>query len=481
MPKVAPMPQAAKPVPGAFQATGRNVNIPLPPSRPGNPGQVEPQMHEPRAVNMPLPQPRAANVDTKPEPKLPVEKHCGPVPLEAKEKIEEAKLDVLFVVDTSASLRVGDKANTPGELQQIASQMGNFVNAFPSQTDIRIAVMLGHGETQHTGRLFSAGKGDPAVLKVSDFGNDRNRLGRLLEEKMKKVPNESGEAQGEALMLSLYRSIQDSNRRNEIMKQDFYRKDAALAVIFITDEQDVCFNYEGTKFKPVLKAYKNKKGEVTYAPDKQEAAFFKRVCSVAGPGQKPLTHNITLEAIRRLKQNEKIVLFGLVYTSEQSVPKVGNEDENEMGHGIIDLVGLQDNSENKLADLGAVQDGPNKFGPELAYFANQAKKELETNGRVECQPQDHKVTEIDVRTMKAELFDNSGKPLGIFSAEQNTLTSKTRANSRSNGFWQVTLNQGALNKILKENKSPKYEVKLTYMTRTDEVPELPAPVAKKKK
>lgn len=438
------------------------------------------------AVPLPTPVPRA-----KPEPKIEdpgtpvvsVDGTCGPVALDAQDKKLEDKLDVLFVVDTSASLRGGQVRGKEGELAQLASQMGNFVDAFPANMDIRIAVMLGHGKTHHTGRLFSAGKGDPVVLKVSDFGRDRARLARILKEKMQKVPNESGGAQGEALMYSLYQSVAKATLRNEIQKQDFYRADAALAVIMVTDEQDVCYDYkedgEG-RYTPVGKEVKNKKGEIISRVDKFEEAFLNGTCKTAGPNGTRLNHKVVYSALKNLKQNskddQKLMLFGLVYTDEKLTPKPGREDENEMGHGIIDLVGMQDAPEKRLADLNTVQEGPNKFGPELAFFANLAKKELESNGKVLCEPKDMSVLAIDRGSVVAQLQNEKGDVIGIFSEScpggqctdnKGTMRLQMRKDTRSPGYIQVTLDQTTLNKLLNAHHSKNNKVLFTFKTRTD--------------
>lgn len=449
----------------------REVTVPLPPPRPAGLGQ-KPET-PPRLVNVPLPPPRPANLGQEPasppvEPGKPVESiagQCGPVALDAKENIEEAKLDVLFVVDTSASLRGGKVRGKEGELAQIAGQMGAFVESFPSKTDIRIGVMLGHGKTDWTGKLFKAGRADPAVLKVSDYGNDRARLARILKEKMQNIPNEGGGAQGEALMYSLYKSLNEGSMFQNIRKADFYREDAALAVIFVTDEQDVCFNYEGSGYQPVAgnKSYRNRKGELVNR-DKVEDDFFNNTCKTAGPRNTLLTPGIVYSALKFRKPKEKVILFGIVYESQKSAPGPGREDENEMGHGIIELVNLQDNNKNKIADLNTVQEGPNKFGPELKFFADLAKNELASNGKVVCQP-DVNILAIDTRTVKAQLRNEKGETIGVF--ESSELNVSTRKNTASAGYLQATLDQKKLNSLLNAHRSANNTVVLTYMTRTD--------------
>ena len=171
------------------------------------------------------------------------------------------KLDILFMVDTSASLRRGGLRSTEdGELVQIARGMKEFVKHLKPDTDYRVAVMTGHGPASpYHGKLISSGRGDAAVLDYKSLARDgmsraqiERELGRILEAKMKAVPNETGGAQGEAMLLALYNSIINPELRGAIERQGLFRADASLNVIIVSDEQDVCFDYAGSSYKPTL-------------------------------------------------------------------------------------------------------------------------------------------------------------------------------------------------------------------------------------
>lgn len=441
--------------------------------------------------NVPLPPERPSELSrqaAKPVESVPGQ--CGPLRLDATEKIEEAKLDVLFMVDTSASLRGGTVGGKKGELEQIASQMEAFVMNFPEKTDINVGIMLGHGHGQWVGRLFRSSKGEAAVLKTTEIRN-RADLIRRLENKMKNVPNESGGAQGEALLYSLFQAVKDPSKRADAQAAGMFRNDASLAVIMVTDEQDVCFDYNDPKnFDPETgKAYipngkKNSKGQSI--PDPVEVAFFNNVCKKAFKGG-TLKPDHVHEALTRLKGgSQKLVLMGIVYTKKDLVPAgvVTNalEDENEMGHGIIEFVGME---KGKLVDLGQVKDGPTRFREELSFLGKYTRSEISSNGNVSCDPSSQgqppvNAMAVDLSTLKVQLLNDQGQVIGIFSADCNNGACKSeggrgalRADVRriaSRQVLQAFLDAKTLNHLLNAHKTKEAKVLFTYMTRTDRDP-----------
>lgn len=61
------------------------------------------------------------------------------------------KLDLLFITDTSGSMRA--------DRGRIADHIDAFVRTLPAGTDLQIGVMLAHGSmSSHTGRLFGAAR-----------------------------------------------------------------------------------------------------------------------------------------------------------------------------------------------------------------------------------------------------------------------------------------------------------------------------------
>jgi hypothetical protein len=417
-----------------------------------------------------------------------IDGQCREKPLTVKTKEQKAELDVLFVVDTSLSMRKPSPTSPKGELAQLASQMDKYIDVFRNDsTDINVAVMLGHGpDSKWHGRLFKSSKGDPAVLKTRDL--DKNRMIKLLEDKMRNLPNESKGAQGEALMLSLFKGINDKDRRNEIMgNNDFFRKDATLAVIFVTDEQDVCFDYASSKdpatgkpYEPVQitqtilgKLVKGRNGKkvreastTQTMADPVETKFFNKVCKHAFKGGLLKPEHVH-DALLWLKGGtDKLMLSGVVYTSPELTPAVARNDENEMGHGIIELVGREN---GLLIDLNKAGTGLDRFSEGMKALAQSVQAEMSVNPTFSCTSKVHPLA-IDLAQVVVTIKDGSGKALATYSG--NKLNSAIKMNGKGGKpYMQTTVTDGkGLNKILTEAKANNGTVSITYKTRVDHDP-----------
>jgi hypothetical protein len=351
--------------------------------------------------------------------------------------------------------------------------------------------------------LFKSSKGDPAVLKTRDL--DKNRMIKLLEDKMRNLPNESRGAQGEALMLSLFEGINDKNRRKEIMgNNDFFRKDATLAVIFVTDEQDVCFDYAssqdpktGKPYEPVKitqtilgKLVKGRNGKKVREASKTqtmadpvETEFFNKVCKHAFKDGLLKPEHVH-DALLSLKGGtDKLILSGVVYTSPELTPAVARNDENEMGHGIIELVGREN---GLLIDLNNAGSGAERFSDGMKALAQNVQAEMSVNPTFNCTSKVHPLA-IDLAQVVVTIKDGSGKALANYSGNQ--LNSAIKMNGKGgNPYMQTTVADGkGLNKILTEAKANNGTVSITYKTRVDHDPRsgqevdpvTGAPVAKK--
>jgi hypothetical protein len=342
-------------------------------------------------------------------------------------------------------------------------------------------------------------------LKTRDL--DKNRMIKLLEDKMKALPNDSSDAQGEALMLSLFEGINDKNRRKEIMgNNDFFRKDATLAVIFVTDEQDVCFDYAssmdpatGKPYQPVQvtktiegKLVKGKKGKkvreastTQTMADPHETRFFNNVCSKAFKGGLLKPEHVH-DALLSLKGGtDKLMLSGVVYSSPELTPAVARNDENEMGHGIIELVGREN---GLLIDLNKAGTGLDRFSDGMKALAQNVQAEMSVNPTFSCTSKIHPLA-IDLAQVVVTIKDGSGKALATYSGSK--LNSAIKMNGKGgNPYMQATVTDGkGLNKILTEAKANNGTVSITYKTRVDHDPKsgqevdpvTGAPVAKKTK
>lgn len=418
---------------------------------------------------------------------------CEATPLEKKK--EKGKLDILFVTDTSLSLR-GGLAREGGELAQVAREMENFVYELPLDTDIQIAVMLGHGPATHwNGRLFNAGKGDQTVVKIPAARSKEERArsaqlaGRILTNKMIKVPNESKGAQGEAMLLSLYNGLSNKAKLAHMMKNDkFFRSDAALNVIFVSDEQDVCFDYDaankanpGNPIEPRKKIVKKpitknvgKKTKITgfredSVIDPYETDFFERTCKKAvqtGREQyRALTPGDVHQALKNLMGGRPMILSALAYKTN-NIP-VGLEDENEMGHGIIDLV--EHVGGGQVVDLASITRNGKEvsFAKELKYLGQFANFQIRYTNVWDCKSKTHPIA-VNSSSVKLRVIGKHGEELASFSGAKGEVEALT-ATGGSGGkiYSQFRVNHERLSKALKGKNTDNAVVTIEFMTRTD--------------
>lgn len=135
------------------------------------------------------------------------------------------KVDILFMMDHSGSMS--------DDWERVANNMQELVKQLPSDTDIHYAVILGD-VGYWKGKLY-APSGYPVVLdnqkmKVQEISQ---KLHKTFVEGMKV----SDASQGEALFYSLYYAVTTNAVANQ--KLGFFRPDAALSIIFMSDEQEV--------------------------------------------------------------------------------------------------------------------------------------------------------------------------------------------------------------------------------------------------
>jgi len=228
-------------------------------------------------------------------------------------------VDLLFVADSSLSLM--------SERQQLARAIPSFLQQLPAEADTRIAVMLAHADSKFTGSLFSH-RGDPRVIDTRALSADAAE--RALSRNLSCPRLEFDAANGEMMMLSLQNSLEDK-RFEKIRSQGFFRPDAALSVVFISDENDVCFD-------PIANGYST-------FPDFNQSWFhleeraYRRHC-LNSSGQLRVTAETVLDGLFQRFPGRKISLAGIVHTDPAHVRRFG---EDSIGHGIIELV-------NKTAD-----------------------------------------------------------------------------------------------------------------------------------
>lgn len=222
----------------------------------------------------------------------------------------DRSVDLLFVVDTSSSLGQ--------ERAKIAEMTASFVNALHPATDYRIGVMLAHGgASSYSGRLY-AGPGQPKVL------NSQNHSASYIQSSLKTILStpvaDTDEADGEMMFYSFHKSLSSSSRLAEARALGFFRTGVALSVIFISDENDVCFRPELNGFTLFP----------DYVPSQRnvEVTAFGKYCS-------QITIDSVLAEARRI-QKEMPLSFAAVAHIDRS--KVVRTSEDAIGHGLIELV-----------------------------------------------------------------------------------------------------------------------------------------------
>ncbi|MGE4130205.1 MAG: hypothetical protein AB7F86_01130 [Bdellovibrionales bacterium] len=460
-----PVPNPKRPAQPPVVDTTPEVPPPLPIPNPKRPPVVDnPPIAKPKpcvdcGTQIDKPEPPKIEEDCRVmktcEPPQPVKGQCVDT---LKVKKERKELDILFVVDTSASLRRGGTGSIEdGELVKIAENMVYFVRKLDPQTDYQIAFLLGHGinSSRYHGRLFTSGEDDPAIIRYKDLARGgrsqaaiEKRLTAMLRKKMLRVPNESGGAQGEALLHSLY----SATARLGTLKK-FVREDAALSVIFVTDEQDVCFDYDSKvdefgqpAYKPTLKTKVGKGGAKEMIVDPYETAYFNQYCKHAVHKTKsdqgrPLTEGIVADALERLKNSDsskgsdrsKVILNGIIYTQDVPEDLRGRvEDENEWGHGIWELIL---NTGGKMADLTDIVRNQAQFKDKLEELGQYNDFRLRYKHVFNCNlSKDFHPESINFTSMTMKVISGSGEHLGTFAAQ---CSSRANCPAEFNGPLQV--------------------------------------------
>lgn len=267
------------------------------------------------------------------------------------------KLDLLFVTDSSGSL--------DEEKDQIAQGIDAFVGELPSDLDYQIAVMPAHSsKSQLTGRFFGApyksgGKNLKAPEILSSQSLSLSTIRDFLRLNLTKIPNDYYGDGGELGFYSL--AVGLTHRWEENLNKGFFRSDAALAVVFISDEQDICYDYP--------------EGVVgTYDVEKLEAPAKARDC-------KNVTSNFLLDKLKAHQKDRPLLVGGIVYTNEATMPVEG---ENELGRGYLDLISLSNGIAVDLAD-GDYDKGLAEIGKLVTIKLNLVTEFQLARGEVDAQ------------------------------------------------------------------------------------------------
>ena len=221
------------------------------------------------------------------------------------------KLDIIVVPDTSGSIRK--------ERSKIALGFDKFVNSLPSEVDYRIGVILGHsGKSPKSGKLFQRDT-EPFVLDSQSQSIDD-----ILYDLNEKLKSPAGDGYSDGGEMGLY-SLQNAldNNLAAIQAEGVFREDAALAVVFIADEQDICFDYPDN-ITPVRD------------PQRKEERAHEKFCRDS-EGNLIITPAGVLAKIKEVNGEKPLVLGAVIYNNKNTMPISG---ENEIGYGYKEIVEL---------------------------------------------------------------------------------------------------------------------------------------------
>lgn len=220
-------------------------------------------------------------------------------------------VDLLFVTDTSLSLF--------SERHTLSRALPHFLAGLPADADTRVAVMLGHGgRGRWSGRLFSR-RWEDRVINPQQLGI--KRATEILEDSLACPPLELASTNGEALMLSLSKSLKGS-RFNEIRSQGFFRDGAALSVVFVSDENDVCFDPTEHGYQ----SYPDYKPSVLGLEERARRKYCNN-----------LTPRSLLAELESTFPGRKISMGSVIHTDPAHVRKWG---EDAIGHGFLQLMAM---------------------------------------------------------------------------------------------------------------------------------------------
>lgn len=267
-------------------------------------------------------------------------------------------VDILFVADTSPSM--------DEEARKLAAMIPSFIGRLAAGTDFRIAVMLAHGNTSRfSGRLYPGFRGDaPVVLSSAQLTVPQIQAAfkqRLLDANQE---IDHDDANGEAGMYSLVRGT-SRKLLHESQAQGFFRPDAALSVVFLEDENDLCY-------RPELNGYTQ---FPDYVPSSGgwEARAYELYCK--RPGHGPASYPSYLYSrLVKLKGNRPVTLGGIVHIDPAKVPPPNGRSEDAIGHGIIELT--QKSANGVLIDIAEPS-----YAAGLAELGNVVQATLELSTR----------------------------------------------------------------------------------------------------
>ena len=250
------------------------------------------------------------------------QKYTQSVELTNEDTTEPSKLDILLVWDVSGSMT--------DDMEDFGHAMDNFLSELDGEYDFRVGLLLGRGGIssdpndfdEWTARLLrNSDEGDPHVLDSQTMSLEEMRS--HLKTKLELAESLLYGTQGESLLFSFYHSFH-GRFLAENQNHGFYREDAALSVIFLSDENDICSKYPG-----------HFPGH-EFAEDTREDEMALQFCE-------GITTDHVLNVLQNFKDDQPIILSGLLRGNDNPGYRQLIED-----HGVGQLLTVENSNYDEV-------------------------------------------------------------------------------------------------------------------------------------
>lgn len=277
------------------------------------------------------------------------------------------------------------------EREQLANGITSYIGRLPANTDVQFAVSLAHGPTSwFSGRLYKSDFKDPKekyVISSKDYTNAQiqqwvrrkllfsqcktvsgkqtcnynvrgiNDNGTPTATGGRELPTDYDSSGGEAGLFTLHEAIRpypgEESRYSSIQnlsrdipgERGFFREDAALAVIFISDENDIC------TVDTDPGAHNDPQGK--------EAAFRNKYCAGINAAS-------VLQRLQVVRKSLPLYVSSIIYNDRSRVPA---GLENGVGYGYNTIASLAGGA---IIDItkNSIANGLNSIGSHASVRLN---------------------------------------------------------------------------------------------------------------
>lgn len=223
-------------------------------------------------------------------------------------------IDLVFVMDTSGSMA--------DNRTKVADGISAFVGELPLDVDYRIGVVLAHGShSAWSGKVFTLG----GYTVLDSQSQSLSVIQAQLRNMALNAPRDISPEEGEEGSYSLMKALTTQLAYNQ--SKGFFRPTAALAVVFVSDENDICAPYVGLPAMPGLTA--------------NERTLRNRDCA-GGISTATVINQV------KTQQGDRPYLFGAVTHVELGyTDQAGNDG---YGYGYIDIVQASNGVSTEIND-----------------------------------------------------------------------------------------------------------------------------------